>query len=117
MYSPEARLNLFYEWHKQNMTFAFFYKYSGKLPIYVLTETNEFAKTIMQDYNTADASITRTFFNKLIGVSIGVKNIFDVKNITGVTSGSAHSSGGNSVSVGTGRSYFVKLDINFNTKK
>lgn len=117
VYSPEARLNLFYEWHKQNMTFAFFYKYSGKLPIYVLTETNEFAKTIMQDYNTADASITRTFFNKLIGVSIGVKNIFDVKNINGVTSGSAHSSGGNSVSVGTGRSYFVKLDINFNTKK
>jgi outer membrane receptor for ferrienterochelin and colicins len=116
-YSPEGRLNLFYEWHKQNMTFAFFYKYTGKLPTYILDSNDEISKTIMQDYNTADISITRTFFNKLLGVSIGAKNLFDVKTINGISTGSAHSSGNNSIAVGMGRTYFVKLDIQFNTKK
>lgn len=115
-YSPEARCNLFYEWHKQSMTFALFYKYTGKLPAYTLSATNEIYKTTMQDYSTADASITRTFFKKKLGLTIGAKNLFDVKNVTGVATGSAHSSGGNSISVGMGRTYFFKLDINLNTK-
>lgn len=115
-YSPEGRCNLFYEWHKQNMTFALFYKYTGKLPAYALNSSNDVYKTTMQDYHTADASITRTFYKKKLGLTIGAKNLFDVKNITGVAAGSAHSSSGNSVSVGMGRTYFLKLDINLNTK-
>lgn len=115
-YSPEGRCNLFYEWHKQKMTFGLFYKYTGKLPAYAVNASNDVYKTTMQDYHTADASITRTFLKKKLGLTIGAKNLFDIKNINGVAAGSAHSSGANPISVGMGRTYFFKLDINLNSK-
>ncbi|MCC7332878.1 MAG: hypothetical protein IT232_09745 [Flavobacteriales bacterium] len=49
---------------------------------------------------------------KKLNLTIGCKNIFNVTNVNGSVSGGAHSSSGNSISVGTGRSFFFKLDIN-----
>lgn len=116
-YTPEGKSNLFYEWHKQNMTFAIFYKYTGELPSYAVNSNNEIYKTKIHDYHTADISISKLFWAKKINVSIGSKNIFNVKNITGFSNGDVHSSGSNSVAIGMGRIYFIKLDINLNSKK
>lgn len=116
LFSPEGRCNLFYEWHKHNITFGLFYKYTGKLPSYALTTSNDITKNIIQDYHTADCSISKSFCKKKFNVSLGAKNLMNVINVNGITTGGAHSSGGNSVSVGMGRTYFVKLDINLNTK-
>ncbi len=115
-YSPEGRCNVLYDWKKQNMTFSIFYKYTGKLPSYLINAQNELTKTIMQDYHTADCSISRAFWSRKLVVSLGAKNLFNVTNISGVSTGSAHSSAGNSIAVGMGRTYFMKLDINLNSK-
>lgn len=116
-YTPEGKCNLFYEWHKQNMTFAFFYKYTGELPSFAVNTNNEIYKTKIYDYHTADISVSKLFFGKKMNVSIGSKNIFDVKNVTGSSTGDVHSSGSNSIAIGMGRTYFIKLDINLNSKK
>ncbi len=116
-YTPEGKCNLFYEWHKQNMTFAFFYKYTGELPSFAINTNNEIYKTKIQDYHTADISVSKLFLKKKINISIGGKNIFDVKNIAGNSTGEAHSSGSNSVAIGMGRTYFIKLVINLNSTK
>ena len=117
-YSPEGKCNLFYEWQKQNLTIALFYKYTGQLPSFALNENNEIYKTKINAYNTADASISKSFLKKRINLSIGSKNLFNVKNVIGNAVGSsAHSTSSNSVSVGMGRTYFIKLDINLASKE
>lgn len=116
-YSPEGKCNLYYDWKKQNITIALYYKYTGVLPIYSINDNDEIYKTQTSDYHTADISFSKLLFAKKLNFSIGSKNIFNVKNITGAATGSVHSSGNNSISVGMGRTYFIKLDINLKSKK
>lgn len=115
-YSPEARLNFYYEWYKHRTTFAVFYKYNGKLPSFTSNENNEILRTVINDYHTADISVSKSVFAKKINISAGVKNLFNVRNVSGVVTGAAHASASNSVTIGMGRIYFVKLDFYISTK-
>jgi len=115
-YSPELRSNLIYEFKKLNLSLALFYKYNGALNAFAIDADDKVYQTTIQAYSMADLSITKSFWQKRVGLTLGSKNLFDVKNITGSSSGSAHSSGTNSVSVGMGRTYFLKLDILINSK-
>ena len=117
IYSPEIKSNIRYEWPKRNISLNFFYKYTGKLPSYMLNSENEIFRTTMQDYHTADLSLSKQLRRKQLYLSIGAKNLFDVRNINGVMSGSPHSSGTTSVPVAMGRTYFVKLDIHLQSGK
>ena len=116
-YTPEGKCNLFYEWHEQKTTFAVFYKYTGKMPGYGIDANSNVYKTEIQDYHTADASISKQLFKNKLLLSIGAKNLFDVKNIAGVANGGAHSSAANSIAVAMGRTYFVKATINLQSKQ
>ncbi|MCC7331782.1 MAG: TonB-dependent receptor [Flavobacteriales bacterium] len=111
-YSPEAKTNLFYELKRYQLTFGLFYKYTGELPMYMLDNKGEMKLSKIDDYHTADLSISKHLLKKKLNLTIGCKNIFNVTNVNGSVSGGAHSSSGNSISVGTGRSFFFKLDIN-----
>jgi outer membrane receptor for ferrienterochelin and colicins len=111
-YSPELRSSFLYEFKKQQLTIALFYKYTGELPTYIANEDNSIRETITEDYHTADMTVTKSFWKKRISVGVGSKNIFDVKNISSVSSGSAHSSGSGSTPVAMGRTYFTKIDFN-----
>jgi outer membrane receptor for ferrienterochelin and colicins len=55
--------------------------------------------------------------NKYLAVSAGVKNIFDVTNVSNsaVNSGSIHNAG-STVAIGYGRSYFIGLNFQWNKK-
>lgn len=118
IYAPEGKCNVFYEWKKQQMTFAFFYKYTGALPGYALDENNTLIKTKINAYNMADISLSKAFLKRRMSLTIGSKNLFNVTNITGIGStSSAHSSASGSVSIGMGRTYYCKLSINLNSKK
>ncbi|MDB5271772.1 MAG: TonB-dependent receptor plug [Chitinophagaceae bacterium] len=113
-YSPELRSNLFYEWKKARLTIALFYKYNGSLPAFAIDDNNQVYQNTIQAYHMADASVTKYFLNKRISVSLGSKNLFNVKNINGSSTGDVHSAGTNSLPVAMGRTYFIKLDIVFN---
>jgi len=115
-YSPEIRSNVVYEFKKANLSVAVFYKYNGALNAFAIDEDDKVYQTTIQAYHMADLSVTKSFWQKRVGLTIGSKNLFDVKNITGSASGSAHSSGTNSLSVGMGRTYFLKLDILINSR-
>lgn len=115
LFAPEGRCNLFYEWYRQNITIGLFYKYTGKLPTFISTADDVLQKSIISDYHTADLSLSKSISNKKINITIGAKNLFDVTNIVGVATGAAHSSGGNNIAVGVGRTYFLKVDLNLNS--
>lgn len=117
VYTPEGKCNLQYAWDKQQMQFSLFYKYTGKLPSFGLDANNGIYKTTLGDYHTADVTVSRNFLEKRLSLAIGSKNLFDVKNVPGVISGGAHTSGAGSVAVGMGRTYFVSLHIKLDSKK
>lgn len=115
-YSPEAQLNGSYNFKKQKLTASFFYKYNGKLPGYALVN-NEVQQTFVSDYHTMDATLSKLFLNEKIGLTIGCKNIFDVKNLaTSAVSSGVHSSSSSSMPLSTGRNYFIKLSFNLQSK-
>ncbi len=118
IYSPEARFNVFYEWHKQKLNIGLFYKYTGKMPGFFLDSDGNVYNTRIDDFHTLDASISKLFWKNKIQLVVGAKNIFNVTNINGFSSGgAAHSSGSNSVVIGMGRTYFFKADIFLNANK
>lgn len=116
VYTPEVKCNLQYKWEKQQMQFALFYKYTGKLPSFVLNSDNTVYKTTLGDYHTADLTVSRYLLKKLL-LAAGSKNLFDVKNVPGMVSGSTHTTGAGATAVGTGRTYFISLNFNLDSEK
>ena len=91
-----------------------FYKYSGKQPGFSTDENGDVQPTFIAAYSLADAGVSRKFFKNRIVASFGVRNVFDVRNVTAQLAaggGAAHSSSSNSTALATGRQAFLKLDI------
>ncbi len=110
-YSPEVTENISYRLMKEKMSISVFYKYNGKLPGY-MSVNNQVQQTSLSDYHTMDATISKLWFKDRIGLSIGCKNIFDVKNINSTAVfGGVHSTSTSSVPLSTGRNYFIKLTL------
>ncbi len=117
IYSPEAKANINYEFKKQNIRLALFYKYTGTLPTYITTNENQLSIATFHDYHTADVSIAKLFFDKQLTIAIGSKNLFNVTTISGAGADGIHTSGASTTPVAMGRTYFVKVDFNFKSKK
>ncbi len=112
-YSPEFLMNLNYKVLKSKTTFSVYYKYNGKLAGYALLNS-EILQTTVSEYSIMDATLSQLFWKDRINIVIGCKNLFDVKSInSSVLGGGAHNSSSSSVSLSTGRNYFLKLALNF----
>jgi outer membrane receptor for ferrienterochelin and colicins len=120
LWSPELNASVSYNITKLKTKFNLFYKFTGKRPQYV-TGTNSSNQSVLliaetASYHLADF-ISNTQINKFLGVTAGVKNIFDVTNInnSATASGSIHNAG-NAVAIGYGRSYFIGVNFQWNKK-
>ncbi len=117
-YAPELRGSVMYEFEQPGITAAAFYKYTGRLPGFVADVNGNITATDIDPYHIADVTLSKTFLEKKLNFSLGCKNIFDVQNVNRLAagaSGGAHSSGGGSIPVGTGRTYFMRLIVNINS--
>ncbi len=110
LYSPEFSVAINYSTGKPNLAFDIFYKYSGKRPgFYIDSDTNSLVETIRDGFHNVNATISKSFSNDFLNVSMGVKNMFDVKDITTSNRvGEAHS---RDLQL-WGRSFFLKTTIN-----
>ncbi len=108
-YTPELKSSINYEFPKQKMFVAFFYKYSGKLPGFGLDANDNIIQTYTEAYHTADLSVGKYFWRKRVLVTAGSKNLFDVKAVNTVAQSSAHSGSGGGSPVAMGRTYFFKM--------
>jgi outer membrane receptor for ferrienterochelin and colicins len=119
-FTTDVSASALYSIIKYDMSFALYYKYTGKSPQFQF-EAETISEAYVDPYNTMDFTFSKGFFENLLRVSTGVKNIFDVTTVpaTGaVGSGGAHGSGGNgSESIGWGRTVFLKLSLNFMKNK
>jgi outer membrane receptor for ferrienterochelin and colicins len=113
MWTPEINTSI--TWHLDNIgaSFSAFYKFNGSRASYAAT-TIDAAPAIslgkVASYHWADVTVTKTL-SKLFDVSTGVKNVFNVTQVSSTsTSGGAHSVAG-PLPVGYGRSYFISLNF------
>ena len=87
-----------------------FYKYVGKSPNYRLLNS-EVIESTSERYNMLDVSLNKSIYNNKITLTIGAKNLFDIKEIKQNNStNSVHSSSSN-MSIGYGRSFFMQLNL------
>lgn len=118
-FSPEINTNLTYSLPKWKTSINLFYKYTGRLQSY-FTDTNDQSEDIIsigeiEGYHWLDATINKSI-GKNFELLLGARNLLNVKSVnnSGV-SGNAHS-GGSSVALSYGRSYFLKLSYNLSLK-
>ncbi|NQX98780.1 MAG: TonB-dependent receptor, partial [Flavobacteriales bacterium] len=116
-YTPELKSSINYEFPKQQLFISFFYKFTGELPGFRIDANDEIRQTYIESYHTADLSIGKKFWKKQMQVTLGSKNLFNVKNVSSVSQGSVHSSNNGSSPVAMGRTYFLKMTLNFSYDK
>ena len=116
-WAMEVNSNITYTFPKLRGSISLFYKYTGSLPSYQLTTENNVstAKLVkIGDFHTADLMLNKNLFKSLT-INAGVKNLFNVTQLTNssTASGGAHSTGGASVPYSYGRSYVLGLSYNW----
>ena len=117
-FSPEVNLSLSYFWPLSKINFFVYYKYTGKLIQFIRTDDAQLSESFISDYNMLDASINRDFWKKRINLSVGAKNLLNVTSVTSSSSsGGVHSGGSGATPIGWGRSYYIKLQLKFDTFK
>lgn len=116
-FSPEFQTNILYKLpFYRDLQLGIFYKYTGKLPGYGITNDSSLVLYEINDYSMMDISATWNLMQNNLQLQFGAKNLFDVKQIQQnvATVQGAHSSGAVLMPVGWGRTFFASMKVNFN---
>jgi len=119
LYSLQINSSLAYSYTPWDMQFAVNYKFNGPHEEFVLTNDTEdnlvLTKGKTEIFHWMDASIKKQLFSKRTTITVGARNIFDVKELktTAITGPSHGSESVSSIPLGYGRSYFLKIKHNF----
>jgi outer membrane receptor for ferrienterochelin and colicins len=114
--SPEVRASLTRNWMKQGWTASLFWKYQGELANYVYISDIEVVRSFMAPFHMADLTVGRRMWGDRILLSAGCKDLFDVQNVQASLAGGVHSSGGTSVPMTTGRTWFLRFEMDLKKK-
>jgi outer membrane receptor for ferrienterochelin and colicins len=113
IYSTDAYFSLDNNFKKYGVWAGVQYKFTGALPGYRVEADNTITQFTNESYGFLDASVRKSLFDNSLMLTAGVKNILDITSITAIGQGSAHTGNDNSMAVGTGRAFFVKLQYHF----
>jgi outer membrane receptor for ferrienterochelin and colicins len=111
LFTPEVRGSLTRRWLRKGWSGSIFWKYQGELSNYQVVDDVDVIRTFIAPYHLADATISKTLFAQRLTLSAGCKDLFDVQNVQASMSQGAHSGGGVSVPMTTGRTYFLRLEV------
>lgn len=113
LFSPEAILNVSYQ-VSHFILVGFYYKYTGPLPRYVLSDDINPSPVRAESGSYNWLELTSVFtITKALRASLGIKNVFNVKDIDNGTGSSPHGNGA-TTPIAYGRSGFLKLELNLN---
>jgi len=123
LYSLQLNTSLGYTVPKWNTVFALYYKFNGRFQQYSQSFDAEqnpiFVISTVPSYSMMDASVTKTFLDTKLGVTLGARNILNVKSVLqtgqgGGIGGGAHGGASGNLPIGYGTSFFLKLSYNLN---
>jgi len=113
-YRTDANSTLVYHFPKIDASISLFYKYTGRLELLFEDEEGVIQEGYMDDYHNLDLTLGKSFFNKSLKLTAGIKNLANVMSVDALSPGIGHSGGAaESRPVAYGRSFFVGLSYNF----
>lgn len=117
-YSPEVSSQLSYQFHKKLWGINLFYKFNGPQNQYNIDAENIITNAVTKGYSILDLSINRKLIQNNLNIIVGVKNIFNVRNInvSGASQSGTHSSNG-AKPIGRGTSIFMSINYKFKHSK
>ena len=98
--------------NNQKLSLSAFYKFTGKIPVFY-SDNNQIFESSIDSYHLLDFIIKKSLINDKLKLKIGVKNLFDIQNISSFSDNSIHSSSSSTQSVSYGRTIFTSLTFNF----
>ena len=119
LYNFQLNSSINYQIPNWKTTVALYYKHVGKQHQFV-EKTNteggqEFQKGFTASYNWLDATVKKSFLNKKIETTFGIRNLLDISSVkTSAFSAGAHTDEPSQIPLAYGRSYFLKLAYNLN---
>lgn len=117
VFSPEWNTQLSYLWKAPAITFSAFYKHTGRAKRYQLI-TNEQGEEVpelqwIEAFNWLDMTVSKQW--ESLNVSLGVRNLADITSVNNnIRGGGAHGGGGGATAIAYGRSYFLRINYQFN---
>ncbi len=116
-WTPEIFSNLIYNLPKIDASVSAFIKYTGQRPGYTSDNTvpNAVKETRIGAFSWTDIMFNKNIY-KHFTINAGVKNLFDVTQLSNTETGSSgpHGDGGGSVAYSYGRSFVLGLTFNWN---
>lgn len=119
LYRLQANTNINYQLPRWNTTLSMFYNYNGPQFQFVQRQNEDGGTELVRGKLAAfawfDASLRKDFFDKKLDLTLGARNLMDIKRVnTTSTEGGAHSDAARSLLLGYGRSFFLRIQYNFN---
>ena len=117
LFNLQLNANLSFAVPKWDSTFSLFFKHIGKQQQFVEKANEqgeqEFRSGETDAYSWMDATVNKSFFDGKFITTVGCRNLFDITQVnTTALEGGTHSGPPAQISLGYGRSYFLKLTYN-----
>lgn len=117
-YSPELGSQVTYQVWKERLTATIFYKFNGQLQSFYVNSDEQIAATNQAAYHILDASITAKLLkNKSLTLTLGVKNLFNVTQVSVIGQSQGIHSSTSNFNAGRGISGFLSMRYAFQIKK
>lgn len=114
--TPELRGSITRQWMKQGWSASLFWKHQGEQPTYAIGLDGSVQRGRIAAFHLADATITKQLWSKRLALSAGCKDLFDVRNLNATLSSGVHDSGTGAVPMTTGRTFFLRAELELKRK-
>lgn len=114
--TPELRCSVTRQWLEQGWSASLNWKHQGEQPTYSIDLDGTVRRGMVASFHLADATISKQLFSKRLALSLGCKDLFDVRNLNATLSSGVHDAGTGSVPMTTGRTYFLRAELEIKRK-
>ncbi|HQW05984.1 MAG: TonB-dependent receptor [Flavobacteriales bacterium] len=111
LFSPELRASVTKQWLRKGWSGSVFWKWQGRISNYVVADEVDVQRSFIAPYAMADASLTKHLWKDRLSLTAGCKDLFNVRNVNASLASGVHSGGANTVPMTTGRTAFVRLEL------
>ncbi|MCI0750984.1 MAG: TonB-dependent receptor, partial [Flammeovirgaceae bacterium] len=115
-FSPEVSAAVGYHFDQLGLALNLFYKYNGKLRMYILNTDNSVAIGQLDAYHWLDFTVSKKLV-KNFDLTTGVKNLLGVKQISNTSQNGTVHTNGSSQPVSYGRSFFMSINYSLTLKQ